>query len=99
MLPNNLNPQHTSRVAIIRKPIYKQLPNIDGTCVERMAYMQSRDPVIARVNDIIEGNDLPSNVKSELPEVMSSNVELSEVMSSLRQWKMIRVIDSVLLII
>ena len=34
-----------------------------------MAEMQSRDPVIARVRDIIEGNDLSSDVKSELPEV------------------------------
>ena len=30
-LPNNLNPQHTARVDIIRKPIEKQLPNIDST--------------------------------------------------------------------
>ena len=70
-LPNNLNPQYTSRVAIIRIPIDKQLPNIDGTGVERMVEMQSRDLVVARVRDIIEGNDLPNNVKSELPDVRS----------------------------
>ena len=87
-LPNNLKPLHTSRVAIIRKPIDKQLPNIDVTCVERMAKMQSRDAVISRVRDIIEGNDLASNVKSELPEVRSY----------LRQWKMTRFIDNVLYI-
>ena len=34
-LPNNLNPQYTSRVAIIRKHMDKQLLNIDGTGVER----------------------------------------------------------------
>ena len=50
--------------------------------------MQSRDPVIARVRDIIGGNDLPSNVKSELPEVRSY----------LRQLKMLRVIVNVLYI-
>ena len=50
--------------------------------------MQSRDPVISRVRDNIEGNDLPSNVKSELPEVRSY----------LRQWKMLRVISNVLYI-
>ena len=59
------------RVAIIRIPIDKQLPNIDGTGVERMAKMQSRNPVISRVRDIIQGNDLLSNVKSELSEVRS----------------------------
>ena len=48
--------------------------------------MQSSDQVIARVRDIIEGNDLPSNVKSELPEVRSYLI----------QWQMLRVIDNVL---
>ena len=33
--------------------------------------MRSRDAVISRVSDNIEGNDLPSNVKSELPKVRS----------------------------
>ena len=50
-----------------------------------MADVRSRDPVISRVSEIIEVNDLQSNLKSELPVVRSS----------LRQWKMLRVIDSV----
>ena len=36
--------------------------------------------------DIIEGNDLPSNVK----------YELLEVRPNLRQWQILRVIDNVL---
>ena len=52
-LPNNLNPQYIFRVAIIRKPIDKQIRNIASTGVEGMVEKQSIDSRIARISNII----------------------------------------------